>query len=118
MDRWTMKELAEISNKQFILRLIQERLNKLTNPYAPLTARLNTLKGWAESLPEEKQETTAVETKLPEGKTGRFYFPVELVGSGKDAGEAWEDACEGFARDNRPTPDEYRVEIDTSLEET
>jgi len=48
MDRWTIKELNEISNKQLILRLINERRNTTTNMYAPLSRRLNELSGWVE----------------------------------------------------------------------
>ena len=44
----TMKELKAISNKRLIVLLINERLNKLTNPYAPMSVRLRELKGWVE----------------------------------------------------------------------
>lgn len=44
---WTMKELQEISDKNLILTLINERKNAL-NPYAPLAMRLDRLANWVE----------------------------------------------------------------------
>ena len=38
--RWTMKELKEKTDDEFIIGLINERLSGL-NPYSPLANRLN-----------------------------------------------------------------------------
>ena len=37
---WTIKQLNEMSDKLFIQCILNERSNKLTNPYSPLSNRL------------------------------------------------------------------------------
>lgn len=41
--RWTMKELKEATDEQFLLSLVNERLSGL-NPYSPLARRLQEVK--------------------------------------------------------------------------
>ena len=41
MKRWTIKELKNLSDREFLQQLINERRESLTNPYAPLSERLN-----------------------------------------------------------------------------
>ena len=40
MRRWTSRELRTVSDRDFVLTLLNERKNSLTNPYAPLSRRL------------------------------------------------------------------------------
>jgi len=40
MDRWTIQRLKEISDKDFALCILQDRLNRLSNPYSPLATKL------------------------------------------------------------------------------
>ena len=49
MLRYTIKELKEISHKQLILALINERKERLTNNYSPLNKRLSDLYKWVEN---------------------------------------------------------------------
>jgi hypothetical protein len=44
--RWTIKELQEVSNKKLIQTLISERKSSCTNPYSPLSKRLDELEKW------------------------------------------------------------------------
>lgn len=41
MKRWTLDELSKTSDRQFLLTLLNERKEKCTNPYAPLTQRID-----------------------------------------------------------------------------
>ena len=41
----------------------------------------------------------------------RYHFSVVLVGSGRDADEAWRDAVEAISLESGPTPDEDEYEI-------
>ena len=41
--RYTMKELETLTDYELIALLIVDRKEKLTNPYTPLTERLNVL---------------------------------------------------------------------------
>ena len=36
MHRWTMKELAEVSDRNFILQTLRDRRESCTNIYSPL----------------------------------------------------------------------------------
>ena len=55
MNRYTIKELESMSNRQLILSLIRERVNGLTNVYAPLSQRLLKLAIWVEkNVPDDK----------------------------------------------------------------
>jgi len=55
MNRYTIKELESMSNRQLILSLIRERVNGLTNVYAPLSQRLLKLATWVEkNVPDDK----------------------------------------------------------------
>jgi hypothetical protein len=38
--RWTIQELDTMSDAEIVRRLVRERLDDATNPYAPLTIRL------------------------------------------------------------------------------
>ena len=40
MTRWTIQELKGSSNDFILRQLVGERLNKLSNPYSPLSQRL------------------------------------------------------------------------------
>ena len=44
MHRWTIKELKECSDNCILRELVSERMNKLSNPYAPLTVRLQKIR--------------------------------------------------------------------------
>lgn len=48
--RWTIKELGEVSHKQFIQIILSEKLDSLTNPYSPLSQRIEQAKEWLEWL--------------------------------------------------------------------
>lgn len=39
--RWTLKELQSLSDVNFISGILEERKHTCTNPYAPLTERIN-----------------------------------------------------------------------------
>ena len=55
MNRYTIKKLESMSNRQLILSLIRERVNGLTNVYAPFSQRLLKLATWVEkNVPDEK----------------------------------------------------------------
>lgn len=41
MKRWTIKELKEISDIEFVIIELQERKNRLSNPYSPLAEKIN-----------------------------------------------------------------------------
>lgn len=41
MKRWTIKELKEISDIEFAIIELQERKNRLSNPYSPLAEKIN-----------------------------------------------------------------------------
>lgn len=43
MNRYTIKQLNEMHNKDFIISILNERLNKL-NPYSPLAQKINSAK--------------------------------------------------------------------------
>lgn len=43
-ERWTIKELGEASNEQVLVRILNERINKL-HPYTPLAKRLIAIRG-------------------------------------------------------------------------
>lgn len=48
---------------------------------------------------------------------GHYTFKIELAGYGKNADEAWRDACEGFCtEDGGPTPDEFEFEPEEETE--
>lgn len=38
--RFTIRQLKEITDQQFLITLLNERLNSCTNPYAPLSQRI------------------------------------------------------------------------------
>jgi hypothetical protein len=42
--RWTMAQLAKMTNEQFTVAILNERLNRLTNPYSPLAVKLRAAK--------------------------------------------------------------------------
>lgn len=58
MDRWTIKKLEEISDKDFAICILQERLNGLSNPYSPLAEKLKNTIG---KLKEARFNKTTVE---------------------------------------------------------
>lgn len=39
--RFTINQLKEITDKDFLMTLLNERKNSLSNPYSPLSQRLN-----------------------------------------------------------------------------
>lgn len=41
MDRWTKKQLQEMTDIDFAICMLNERKNKLTNPYSPLAEKIN-----------------------------------------------------------------------------
>ncbi len=45
MHRWTMKELKEISDRNFIITTLNERRNRLRDPYGPLYVYITKLLG-------------------------------------------------------------------------
>lgn len=65
-------------------------------------------------ITEKKENSVIVSPKLE----GHYYFKIELSGYGKNADDAWRDACEGFCtEDGGPTPDEFEFEPDEEAEE-
>ena len=40
--RYTIKDMENMSDRQFIVNILEERRGKCTNPYSPLCERLNT----------------------------------------------------------------------------
>lgn len=40
MERWTIQRLNELDDKKFAICILQERLNRLSNPYSPLATKL------------------------------------------------------------------------------
>jgi len=53
MKRWTINQLAAISEKDFILKLLYERLDGLSNPYSPLAGKLTKAIEWLEKQATE-----------------------------------------------------------------
>lgn len=41
MKKWTIKQLKEISDIEFAIIELQERKNRLSNPYSPLAEKIN-----------------------------------------------------------------------------
>lgn len=39
--RYTIKDMENMSDRQFIVNILEERRGKCTNPYSPLCERLN-----------------------------------------------------------------------------
>lgn len=58
MDRWNIKKLEEISDKDFAICILKERLNGLSNPHSPLAEKLRNTIG---KLKEARFNKTAVE---------------------------------------------------------
>lgn len=44
MSKWTIKELNKISDIDFCIAILNERQNKLTNPYSPLYIKISSVK--------------------------------------------------------------------------
>lgn len=40
MERWTIKQLNSLSDLRFAQAILNERLNRLTQPYSPLASKL------------------------------------------------------------------------------
>jgi hypothetical protein len=38
--RWTIKELTEMTDREFLIGILDERISHCTNPYAPLALRI------------------------------------------------------------------------------
>lgn len=66
MDRWTIKQLESTSDLRFTIAILNERLNKLTQPYSPLANKLRSAVSKLEELaaaeetqaePEHEQKT-------------------------------------------------------------
>ncbi len=47
---WTIKQLEKIEMRVFIETILQERWNKLTNPYSPLSAKLKQAQKWVNKV--------------------------------------------------------------------
>lgn len=58
MERWTIDKLNEISEKDFAICILQERLNGLSNNYSPLAEKLRSTIG---EMKEARFGQTAVE---------------------------------------------------------
>ena len=54
MDRWTIKQLNEISDIDFAIAVLSERKNKQNNPYTPLSRKLDSTIAFLQSIKEEK----------------------------------------------------------------
>jgi len=50
MARWTIKQLKEISDIDFAIMELQERKNKLSNPYSPLAEKISKVIATLEKL--------------------------------------------------------------------
>lgn len=75
--RWTIKELEEVSTKDFLLTLITERESSVTNVYSPLSKKLQEARRWIESdiFDETEKQAHTVHISNSYGDT---YIPVHL----------------------------------------
>ncbi len=55
MNRWTIKQLNEMTNLQFARAIIGERLNKVSNPYSPLASKLRSAANKLDELVAEEE---------------------------------------------------------------
>ena len=55
MARWTIKQLNEISDIDFAIIELQERKNKLNNPYSPLADKINKTIRTLEEIEHDKK---------------------------------------------------------------
>jgi len=64
MDRWTIKQLNETSDLRFAMAILNERVNKLTQPYSPLASKLRSAVAKLEEL-ADAEETQAEPEREP-----------------------------------------------------
>lgn len=61
VDRYTIEQLKNMDDISFAISILQERKNKCTNYYSPLSIKLgnaiNSLYSIKNSIPQEKLET-------------------------------------------------------------
>jgi len=70
MDRWTIKQLNSLSDLRFAQIILNERLNRLTQPYSPLASKL---RGAAAKLDELATEEESQSEAGPQPKQYMNY---------------------------------------------
>jgi len=96
-----------------ILFTAKSRKVLFTNDCKPWHFSWETPEELEKSLEEDYRRILAnfgVKPKASECGEGHYTFSVGLSGHGKNADEAWQDACEGFSQDPGATPDEFEFE--------
>jgi len=71
MDRFTNKELEDMTAVNFIQYLISERRKTLTNPYSPMNERLSDLSVWVEHNMSHAQKIPSRHTVEPREENER-----------------------------------------------
>lgn len=61
MHRYTMKELEEWSDRKFIMHILRDRQETLTNPYSPLNQKIERVLA---SLDDPKYSLDIVDMKV------------------------------------------------------
>lgn len=72
MDRITIRQIKDWSNKEFVLHCIRERKARCTNMYSPLYERLSRLEKFVQKLSDDLQEDPITPFLADKSPSGRF----------------------------------------------
>lgn len=61
MERWTIKQLNSLSDLRFAQAILNERLNRLTQPYSPLASKLRDAVATLSRLADEEESKSIAE---------------------------------------------------------
>lgn len=97
MNRYTKKQLAEMSDLKFATSILQERLNGLTNPYSPLSDKLRHTIRRLEELDSEAVADTQVPG--PFGSYEEAYDALDWIPHTVDEGGMELEKCSPAGED-------------------
>lgn len=63
MERWTIRQLNSLSDLRFAQAILNERLNRLTQPYSPLASKLRSAAAKLDELAAEEEAKAEAETQ-------------------------------------------------------
>lgn len=63
MERWTIKQLNSLSDLRFAQAILNERLNRLTQPYSPLARKLRSAAAKLDELAAEEEMQAEAKTQ-------------------------------------------------------
>lgn len=63
MERWTIKQLNSLSDLRFAQAILNERLNRLTQPYSPLASKLRSAAAKLDELAAGEEAKAEAETQ-------------------------------------------------------